>query len=233
VNAAGGVARTSGERPAEGTPLLVRLPSDWRLPGLPPPLPVAAPVVAALEALPFDWADATSAAIGTVAHRLLAQVAGDGLAAWTSERARAQSRRIVAELAAEGVDVDLRDAAAARVVEVVVRTLQDPRGRWLFDPAHDDARSEWALAGVDDGRVVHVVLDRSFVADGVRYVVDFKTGSHQGGDRATFLARERERYGPQLARYARIVRALDDRYPVRIALYHPLVEDGWQEEAAP
>lgn len=233
VNAAGGVARTSGERPAEGTPLLVRLPSDWRLPELPPPLPVAAPVVAALEALPFDWADATSAAIGTVAHRLLAQVAGDGLAAWTSERARAQSRRIVAELAAEGVDVDLRDAAAARVVEVVVRTLQDPRGRWLFDPAHDDARSEWALAGVDDGRVVHVVLDRSFVADGVRYVVDFKTGSHQGGDRATFLARERERYGPQLARYARIVRALDDRYPVRIALYHPLVEDGWQEEAAP
>ncbi len=233
ASAGGDAARTGANGSGERAPLLVRLPAGWRLPELPASLPVAAPVVAALEALPFDWADATSAAIGTVAHRLLAQVASDGLAAWTPERARAESGRIVAELAAEGVDVDLRDAAAARVVEVVVRTLQDPRGRWLFDPAHGDARTEWALAGVDDGRIVHVVLDRSFVAAGVRYIVDFKTGSHQGGDRATFLARERERYAPQLARYARIVRALDDRYPVRIALYHPLVEDGWQEEAAP
>jgi ATP-dependent exoDNAse (exonuclease V) beta subunit len=181
----------------------------------------------------FDWADATSAAIGTVAHRLLAQVASEGLDAWSLERARGESRRIVAELAAEGVEADLRDAAAARVVDVMARTLQDSRGRWLFASTHVDARSEWALAGVDDGRVVHVVLDRSFVADGVRYIVDFKTGTHLGGDAATFLARERERYRPQLARYARIVRALDDRYPVKIALYHPLVEGGWQEEVAP
>jgi ATP-dependent helicase/nuclease subunit A len=114
-----------------------------------------------------------------------------------------------------------------------VNTLQDPRGRWLFASTHADARSEGALAGVDDGRVVHVVLDRSFVADGVRYIVDFKTGAHLGGDPATFLARERERYRPQLARYARIVRALDDRYPMKIALYHPLVEGGWHEEVAP
>ena len=118
--------------------------------------------------------------------------------------------------------------AAARVTTVIARTLSDPRGRWLFDPAHIDAHSEWALAGEDDGRIVHVVLDRSFVAGGRRYIIDFKTGAHLGGDPATFLAREFERYRPQLQRYARIVRALDAR-PVRIALYHPLVEGGWQE----
>ena len=43
-----------------------------------------------------------------------------------------------------------------------------------------------------------------------------------------FLRQEFDRYRPQLDRYARIVRALDPR-PVRIALYHPLVDGGWQE----
>ena len=75
---------------------------------------------------------------------------------------------------------------------------------------------------------MHIVVDRSFVAGGCRYIVDFKTGAHLGGDPTTFLRQEFDRYRPQLTRYARIVRALDSR-PLRVALYHPLVEGGWQE----
>ena len=138
----------------------------------------------------------------------------------------------MAELGSEGVERDVTADAAQRVAAIILRTLNDPRGRWLFDPSHGDARSEWALAGEDAGEIVHVVLDRSFVADGHRYIVDFKTGAHLGGDPKTFLAREFERYRPQLLRYARMVSALDTR-PQRIALYHPLVEGGWQERALP
>jgi ATP-dependent exoDNAse (exonuclease V) beta subunit len=176
----------------------------------------------------FDWADATAAAIGTVAHRLLAQIAVDGIGTWDAQRLAVEQPRILAELGSEGVEPDRAADAAARVTTIIARTLDDPRGRWLFDPAHVDAHSEWALAGEDDGRIVHVVLDRSFVAGGRRYIVDLKTGAHLGGDPAAFLAREFERYRPQLQRYARIVGAIDLR-PVRIALYHPLVDGGWQE----
>ncbi|HET8875752.1 MAG TPA: UvrD-helicase domain-containing protein [Casimicrobiaceae bacterium] len=207
---------------------LIRLPLGWQLPALPPPLPVAHQRATMPDAPTFDWADATAAAIGTVAHRLLAQVAAEGVAAWGARRLVLEQPRILAELGSEGVEPDLAVDAATRVTTIVARTLRDPRGRWLFDPAHVDAHSEWALAGDDDGRIVHVVLDRSFVAAGRRYVIDFKTGAHLGGDPATFLAREFERYRPQLQRYARIVRAIDAR-PVRVALYHPLVEGGWQE----
>jgi ATP-dependent helicase/nuclease subunit A len=119
-------------------------------------------------------------------------------------------------------------------VATVLATLADvegaDRGRWLFDPRHEDARSEWALAAVDAGQVVHVTLDRSFVADGVRWIVDFKTGRHEGGDVEAFLASEVERYREQLERYARVVRSLDAR-PIRLALYYPLVEGGWREWA--
>jgi ATP-dependent exoDNAse (exonuclease V) beta subunit len=207
---------------------LIRLPVAWQRPPLPPPLPVATRPPKRVDAPVFDWADAVAAAIGTVSHRLLAQLASEGLAAWDERRLQRERGRIVAELGGEGVEPELRDRAAERVAAVIARTLADPRGRWLFDPAHAEARSEWSLAGEDDGRIVHIVVDRSFVADGRRYIVDFKTGSHLGGDAGSFLRQEFERYRPQLARYARIVRVLDPR-PLRLALYHPLVDGGWQE----
>jgi hypothetical protein len=62
----------------------------------------------------------------------------------------------------------------------------------------------------------------------VRWIVDFKTGTHQGGDVGSFLAREAERYRPQLQRYGRLMRALEGR-PVRLALYYPLVDGGFCE----
>ncbi len=72
-----------------------------------------------------------------------------------------------------------------------------------------------------------MVLDRSFVADGVRWIVDFKTGGHEGADVQAFLDRETERYREQLDRYARFVSSLDSR-PIRLGLYHPLLR-GWSE----
>jgi ATP-dependent exoDNAse (exonuclease V) beta subunit len=210
---------------------LLRLPVDWQPPPLPPVLVAPVPTIVRSDLPVFDWADAVAAAIGTVAHRVLAQIAAEGVAAWDERRLQRERERIMAELGTEGIEPGLRERAAQRVAAVVAATLGDPRGRWLFDPAHEDARSEWALAGVDGDAIVHVVIDRSFVAAGVRYVVDFKTGAHLGGNAAAFLDQELARYRPQLERYARIVRGIDAR-PIRIALYHPLVAGGWQEHAA-
>ena len=115
------------------------------------------------------------------------------------------------------------------VCEVIERVTNDARGRWLFEPAHEEAQSELALAGDDDGALVHVTLDRTFVANGVRWIVDFKTGRHEGANVARFMDTEVERYGAQLERYARVVRGLDSQSPLRLALYYPLVEGGWRE----
>ena len=60
------------------------------------------------------------------------------------------------------------------------------------------------------------------------WIVDFKTGRHEGADAEAFLDREMIRYREQLERYARIVREFDTR-PIRLALYFPLVDTGWRE----
>jgi ATP-dependent exoDNAse (exonuclease V) beta subunit len=181
------------------------------------------------EKLPFDWAREAARHVGTVVHRVLAQIANEGIANWTAERVAALAPRLRAELAAARVDEAELPGSLAAVIDSVSALLADPRGRWLFDPAHAEAMSEFALAGWNENAVAHLVIDRTFVADGVRWIVDFKTGAHEGADREGFLDRERERYRGQLEQYAAFVRALDPR-PIRLALYHPLLR-GWREWA--
>ena len=212
------------------SPPLRRLPSTFSLPALPES--VKAPPSRAAAILPapvFEWARTGAAAIGTVTHRLLAQMAGLHASVFDAPRTGLE-RRIRIELAAEGVDAGALDAATRDVLDAIDAVRIDPRGRWLFDATHADAMSEWPLAGTDNGAIVHVTLDRSFVTDGCRWIVDFKTGRHEGGAVDAFLAREVERYRGQLERYARVVRSLDTR-PIRLALYYPLVEGGWRDWA--
>jgi hypothetical protein len=135
-------------------------------------------------------------------------------------------------LAGLGIPAPELPAALSRVEEALGRVLEDPRGRWLLDPGHEAARSELALCGVDGGAIVNVIIDRSFVDDdGVRWIVDYKSGRHEGGDPQAFLDREQERYREQLERYARLMSAMDPR-PIRLALYFPAL-GGWREWSPP
>ena len=209
-------------------PHLLRLPASWRLPL--PPLPVAASpalAVPADTAIAFDWARETARQVGIVAHRFLARIAGTGLEGWSADRVVALRPRIRAALLGAGVGDPELNPAIDNVERVLAGTLADPRGRWLFDVAHTEAHSEWALAGIDGDALVHVTLDWSFVCEGRRWIIDFKTGAHEGTDRDAFLDRERIRYEAQLTRYARLLRGLDIR-PIRLGLYYPL-QGGWRE----
>ncbi len=219
---------------AEGTatqpsppPPLVRLPATWA--PQPPDDDLRVDSKAEDRAMlpTFDWARETARHAGTVAHRVFAQMASEGLAAWDGERIARADRRIRLDLQAEGVPEAEREAAAAQIAVALRNIIDDDRGRWLFAPNHDESASEWALAGVEGAAVAHLVLDRSFVADGVRWIVDLKTSAHEGADVDAFLDREVDRYRGQLERYARFVRALDRR-PIRLALYYPLLR-GWRE----
>jgi len=217
---------------SNGVPLL-RLPLDWRPPPLPPALPIASRAAAAdEEVVEFDWVRETARQIGIVAHRLLRQCADEGLERWSPERIAAQRARVVRELAGLGFTGAEAEAAADQVLGAVASTLADARGRWLFDPRHTDAHSEYALTGIRDGAPVHVVLDRSFVdANGVRWIVDFKLSQHQGSGRDLFLDSEQARYRAQLDGYAEVVRGLGTQ-SIRLGLYFPLLA-GWREWEGP
>jgi ATP-dependent exoDNAse (exonuclease V) beta subunit len=104
------------------------------------------------------------------------------------------------------------------VATALKRTLADERGRWVLG-AHAEAKSEYRIRTRD--RIL--VIDRVFRdAGGQRWIVDFKTSGHEGGEVEVFLDQQRERYAAQLDAYA------DALGGARKGIYLPLLA-GWRE----
>lgn len=199
-------------------PALIEPPADVLARGAIVPL-------GAEEEIEFSWARQTARRVGTVVHEALERFGTQlpSVSALPKLRARLESR-----LEALGVEPDAARAGAERALTALRATLEDVNGRWLFDAAHRDAHSELALTGVRGGLVVNAVIDRTFVDDqGTRWIVDFKTSPHEGGDLAAFLDSEAVRYEAQLKRYAHLARELGPE-PVRAGLYFPLLS-AWRE----
>ena len=210
---------------------LLRLPLEWKAPdtaGGPTTevLPIA--LRAATAGPEYAWVGLLGRAVGTVVHaelqrfaarqrqRALADLPELERDAWCSV---AHYRAWLAELGVAGGE---REAGAERVLATLRATLDDARGRWLLShAAHREASSERRLTGVYQGEVVNIVIDRMLIdREGNRWIVDFKTSEHEGGELEAFLDEEVRRYLPQLQRYAALARRLGTE-PVRAALYFP------------
>jgi ATP-dependent exoDNAse (exonuclease V) beta subunit len=208
---------------------LRRIASGWQPPAPPPRVGWTPPrdPARARDEIEFSWVGETARHVGSVVHRWLQRIADDGLAGWDAARVHSQRQAFRDELVACGLEADAVAAAAERVASTLGQTLTDPRGRWLLSP-HDAAESELRLTGAAADAIVNIVMDRTFVDEhGVRWIVDYKTGGHEGGDIEAFLDREQERYRAQLERYAALMKARDQR-PIKLGLYFPLLK-GWRE----
>jgi ATP-dependent exoDNAse (exonuclease V) beta subunit len=224
-----------GDREAGGEIMPVVTQTRRRLPRRPalfePPPDVLArgelvPLSAEQDEIEFSWARQTARRVGTVVHEVLERFGRTGIPA--VEELPILGARLTSRLMALGVEAERAQAGAARALTALRATIEDPKGRWLFDRTHLEAHSELALSGVRGSQIVNVVIDRTFVAaDGTRWVVDFKTSPHEGGDLPAFLDSESERYAAQLTRYAQLARQLGPQ-PVRAGLYYPLLA-AWRE----
>jgi ATP-dependent exoDNAse (exonuclease V) beta subunit len=212
---------------------LTRITPDWALPAPAPAIAWSPRAVAGDDAgapVAFEWAGYAVRHVGIAVHALLKRIAEEGLDKWSAARVAGMRGFVRATLAADGLRGDELESSADHVLDALSRIIGDEQGRWILDPAHGNAHNELALSGILDGKLVNVVIDRSFVDEnGTRWIVDYKSGRHEGTDAEAFLKRERERYAPQLERYVRLMSGWDRR-PVRAGLYFPLLR-AWQEWA--
>ena len=229
----------NGEGEGMGAPRggpLWRVPRDWAPGAAAAPLtaePISVPPTLREDLPVFDWAGETARRVGTLVH---AELQAMNLASSDEEAIRARHPHFRRWLALHGVPSDRQQEAAARVVEALTAVHRDPRGRWILQRSREDVR-EHALSGPSQGEsrsrgeVVRAVFDRSFIDEqGIRWVIDYKTSQHGGGNLEEFLDREVERYRPQLQRYGMLAKRMGPE-PVRLGLYFPLMR-AWREWAA-
>lgn len=168
------------------------------------------------QASSVDVATSLDADIGMLAHRYVEIIAQRELVAWTTERIEQLQPVMQQWLTQRGHDETEAVMAAGRVVAALQATLQSKDGRWILQP-HPSATSELALVTADGARTGMHVIDRTFIADGVRWVVDYKSARLGEGLQENALAQLAERYRPQLERYAGLFR--NEALPIRKAVF--------------
>lgn len=222
-------AVTGEQVPAKAETIVRRLPLHWKLPE---PAPSVAwqsrptEEIATQRLITYEWVKDTARHAGTVVHDLLRLFAEQGLAQWSEQRIESSTPFIRSELLRLGVSRSEVETATARVVKALTTTLTSERGQWILAD-HEEARSEWALGGAEADVFRSINIDRTFVSEGVRWIIDFKTSEHLGGSLEDFLEEEQRRYSEQLETYARLLQRVEKR-PIKVGLYFPLF-DAWKE----
>ncbi len=218
------VQEDAGKGEPEGIPLR-RLQADWEPITQPEDIvwkaaesPTDSDEVEVHQPL-FEWAGELQRRVGIVVHRMLQEMRAP-------DRVDVSDGTVRVALRSEGLDGGKLDEAVSRAVSGLQNAVRDDRGRWILS-RHEDDRREYALSAVVEGKVRRFVLDRTFVTDGTRWIIDYKTGTHAGGGRDEFLDNEQVRYRAQLESYAGVMRSVDSR-PIRLGLYFPMLQ-GWRE----
>lgn len=194
---------------------------------------------------------ADAAAFGTVMHRLLATVSEAADPAQAAAQV-ATPAAIRTALLMEGCYRDHVDAEAEDLIVTLGKVLDDPRAAWILR-RRESARNEFEVAAVVAGVVRRVRVDRTWVEDGTRWVIDYKTTRAEnaagladpahsgpgvsesvstaaaGAESPKGLSSEQiERHREQLTLYREVLSCADPRHPIRLALYFPRSLGWWE-----
>jgi ATP-dependent exoDNAse (exonuclease V) beta subunit len=157
-------------------------------------------------------ANKLEAEIGTLAHLYLQLIAEQGLAAWAAHVSTGCQSLLTAMqrwFAQQGYLQADAVTASQQVATLLTTTLQSEAGRWVLS-AHPQAASELAIEQLAASKKV---IDRTFVADSVRWIVDYKSVPVSAQDDLSKLA---VAFKPQLAAYAQLF--ANEGLPIKTAI---------------
>ena len=205
-------------KPADEPPLLTALPEDfrWQQPDV-----IGATIKTDATNTATDLIGSRyEVALGHLVHKALAWMANTQ----TLDIATLAQRM---SIWAQHLDVELERTSelVADARHHLQQVCSSEHGKWVLSE-HEQAQCEWAISGADqNGQVHNVVLDRYFVTNQQRWIIDYKTALPDRQStpmtRQAFLQNQAERYRPQLDRYRHLVAELcaDDPLPIRTALF--------------
>lgn len=169
----------------------------------------------------FNWAGTKARRIGTVMHHLLEWIGRRGIEDIQAPDRLALNQKIPDLLKLLGTSAQQIEALTQILMETLDQVLESETARWILSNAHTQSECEYALSGMIDDRWVNAVIDRTFIDEtGTRWIIDYKSGHHAGGDLAGFLDQEAERYSEQLSLYQRLFEQLGET-EIKTALYLP------------
>lgn len=180
----------------------------------------------------FVWKNNFDRAIGTLVHLLLEQLAvrmkqnNFEPIAWLKHYHHSHWLRH--RLSEHGIANTDFPVAEKKIILALENALNDPQALWLLQP-HTQAASELPVSLLIQGRMQNFIIDRTFIHENTRWIIDFKTSvMSEGQSREEFLTLERNHYQTQLESYAKAF-CHENTEKIELALYYPFLKylDHW------
>ena len=149
---------------------------------------------------------------GILAHIYMQLFSTTDLHVWHGERLQQCEIGMQKWLMQQGHAAKNAQQGAVNVLVALQTTLQSEAGQWVLK-AHDSAASELSLMRVQEHEVNNHVIDRTFIENGTRWIVDYKlTATDETLDFNLYA----EQHRPQLERYASLF--ISEELPIKKAV---------------
>ena len=163
----------------------------------------------------LTFSDNTAKLIGIITHEILQCICNHSTSATPLPL-------IENRLRALGLTDETANAAKTTITQQLNRLFQCPIGQWIIQP-HRDEHNEYELLIEANNDIATKIIDRTFYDNGVRWIIDFKTGVEN--------KETQKKYHHQLNEYGRI---LQNKYsePIHCGLYYLATNhwDHWEFE---
>lgn len=156
--------------------------------------------------------------IGSLTHRYLELIAKQGLNVWPASRLAPLKLAMQRWFTGQGYSLSAASQGADAVLGLLKTTLQSPQGQWVLQ-SRESASNEFEIESLEDDRsqVRKKIIDRTFIEDGVRWIVDYKTITFKTSLNEANLKQAAEAYREQLEGYA--VLFADEGLSIQLAVY--------------
>jgi len=140
---------------------------------------------------------------GTLAHIYMELLAKSEVSNWHQQKLAQCQPAMQKWLMQQGHSATNSAQGAAQVSAALQTTLSSHFGQWVLQN-HQEAVSELSLMQSQEDGVKNHIIDRTFITNGTRWIVDYKlTTLNENDDLANDnLAKVAEQHRPQLERYA-------------------------------
>ncbi|HSR02589.1 MAG TPA: 3'-5' exonuclease [Methylophilaceae bacterium] len=112
--------------------------------------------------------------IGILTHLYLQLIAEEGLENWSAARIEALNAAIQRWFKRENYETAAIATGVERVIRLLITTIESDQGKWVL-ASKTTAANELAIESLTENAVSKKVIDRTFVEDNIRWIIDYKT----------------------------------------------------------
>jgi ATP-dependent helicase/nuclease subunit A len=154
--------------------------------------------------------------VGILTHLYLQLIANSGVENWSKSRLTTLNSPMHRWFKQKGYDEHTIEKAIQRVQDLLVTTITSEDGQWVLK-SRPSAASELAIEFNDAQSTSKSIIDRTFIEDGVRWIIDYKSVALAENTSEANLKGIAEQYQEQLNGYAALFKSQE--LPIQKAIF--------------